>query len=120
LSPATAASLENEITLRSCSRAMPATVLVELPKSGPRISSAPSSIAERAAAAAPSIVPPVSRGSNTMSVRPTSKSAICAASSMSWPTAAALPVSGSSKATLTGPTGKGSMASAGSTGAGSW
>ena len=62
-----------------------------------RLARSPRSAAWRA----PSGVPPVSRGSSTRSLSPTSNSAIWAASSMSRPSAPAGPDSGSSRPTRT-------------------
>ncbi len=80
-SPATVRSVENAITGTLRWRAIGATARTSAASSGPKISSAPLSMASFAAAAACSGLVPVSRGSSTMERAPMSNIAIWAASS---------------------------------------
>ena len=79
---------------------------------------APPTIAERAASAALSAVPPLSRGTRVSRSLPVANNASCAASSIALPRSALGPDSGTSSATLTGPAAAGGRGSAADTGGG--
>jgi hypothetical protein len=86
-------------------RAIGPTAATDWENRGPRISRAPCSTAARAAAAAPSGVPPVSMGWRAKSSSATLNSASCAALRSPWPRRASRPLSGTSSATrVTGTT----------------
>lgn len=99
--PASWVAVENATsgTFAACATGFTASTSLE--RSGPRMSFAPPSIAECAAAAAAVAVPPLSRTKSSSRSLPVSNSAICAASSIACPSAALGPESGSSSPTST-------------------
>ncbi len=103
LPPASWVAVENAIILTLASRATGFTASTSAANNGPRISCAPSDKAERAALTAPSVVPPVSRGTRVSLSPPVVNSASCAASSIDLPRSELGPDSGSSSPTLTTP-----------------